>query len=69
MENQQGAEGSDVEQKEHEAGGKDVEEVFFILQDFYFKMNDAYFIQWICSWFKGAEITINAILCATICHL
>lgn len=53
MENQQGAEGSDMEQKEHEAGGKDVEEVDFILQDFYFKMNDAYFIQWIFSWFRG----------------
>lgn len=26
MENQQGAEGTDVEEKEHEAGGKDVEE-------------------------------------------
>lgn len=27
MESQQGAEGADVEQKEHEAGGKDVKEV------------------------------------------
>lgn len=38
MENQQGAEGPDEEQKEHEAGGKDVEEMIFI-QDPYFKMN------------------------------
>lgn len=41
MENQQGAEGPDVEH-EHEAGGKDMEEVIFI-QDPYFMMNNSYF--------------------------
>lgn len=42
MENQQGAEGSDIEQKEHEAGGKDVKEIIFT-QDTFLKMNNAYF--------------------------
>lgn len=35
MENQQGAEGPDVEHKEHEAGGKDREEIIFIQDTFF----------------------------------
>lgn len=51
MENQQGAEGPDEEQKEHEAGGKDVEEVIFI-QNPYFKMNNVYLSLWVFSRFR-----------------
>lgn len=32
MENQQGAEGSDGEQKEHETGGKDLEEAIYLFE-------------------------------------
>lgn len=64
METQQGAEGLDVEQKEHEAGGKDKEGVIFI-QESYFFMNNAFFL---CEKYRK-KITINAFLCATICHL
>ena len=43
METQQGAEGPDAEQKEHEAGGKGEEGVIFV-QDPYFKMNNAHLV-------------------------
>lgn len=61
METQQGAEGPDVEQKEHEAGGKE----WFLYRSPIFK--------WIMHSFfvtnTGKKNTINAFLCATICHL
>lgn len=44
MESQQGAEGSEVEQKEHEAGGTMSGEnpLFFLILDTYCKMNNTY---------------------------
>jgi len=67
MDNQQGAEGPEVEQ--HEAGGNDMEEVLYI-QDSYFWILTILFFGFSVDLDqqKNYKITINAILCATICY-
>lgn len=71
MESQQGAEGPEVEQKEHEVGGTMWGRgPLFLILDTYCKMNNTYLsLFWVFLSFKmGGGITVNAILHRTICH-